>query len=473
MQKTVGTIPLHTHDTQIPPKVPGITPTDRQSIPQTRQRRIDAVIDIFVERHHPLLNLRIGRGEEIGPNPLHVAAGDAAAFVGDFDDDVFVVGSVGDDDFDGGVVGVDSVVFDSGSHGVFEEFEHDVVEVGWYVGEGHIQPPRDDNFRSIPILPRTHKRRIVNGPLDNLIRTRPTANDPHVTLHGRLPQTQILPDQDPNPNPRNIKPIQKGVRALHEFELHGIPPGLQFPLFHRRQLGPLALAAVVISREERPLPNRRAEFEGPPRHLDQDAPVSLVDVLQDPGEVPFFVEGGDDLGGGGEDFEEGGGVEVLDLLDGGHLGEEGDAGEVLDAVGEADGEFVAEEAGYLEEDEGGGFRGVVVGVVVVAVGGVAVGAVGVVAFLVVAGQDPVGHFVQEFAAAGLHERLEGGRRLGLYGVFVDQFLDFGGRVREGAVVDRGGRGRRRRGRGRRRGRARLRCGRHESFALQWTRLCFH
>lgn len=323
----------------------------------------------------------------------------------------------------------------------------------------HIQPPRDDNLRSIPILPRTHKRRIVNRPLDNLIGTRPTANDPHVTLHGRLPQTQILPDQDPNPDPRNIKPIQKGVRALHEFELHGIPPGLQFPLLHRRQLGPLALAAVVVSREERPLPDRRAEFEGPPRHLDQDAAVSLVDVLQDPGEVPFFIEGGDDLGGGGEDFEEGGGVEVLDLLDGGHLGEEGDAGEVLDAVGEADGEFVAEEAGHLEEDEGRGFRGVVVGVVA---GGV-VGVVGA-AFVAVAGQDPVGHFVQEFAAAGLHERLEGGRRLGLHGVFMDQLLDFGGRVREGAVVDRGGGGRSRRGS--RRGRARLRSGRHQSFARQ-------
>jgi len=45
-----------------------------------------------------------------------------------------------------------------------------------------------------------------------------------------------------------------------------------------------------------------------------------------------------------------------------------------------------------------------------------------------------GHFVEEFASAGFHERLEGGGRLGLARVVVDEVEDLGGVVWEEAVV---------------------------------------
>ena len=81
--------------------------------------------------------------------------------------------------------------------------------------------------------------------------------------------------------------------------------------------------------------------------MNQDAAMSFVNVFENLSEFLFLFGGGDDLVHG-DDVDEGGGVEVFDLLDGGHVLEEGDACEVLDAVGEADGEFVAEEAGDLE-----------------------------------------------------------------------------------------------------------------------------
>ena len=51
--------PLHAHDREIAPEVPRIAPTDRQSISQTGQRGIDAVVNVLVEGDHTLLYFRI------------------------------------------------------------------------------------------------------------------------------------------------------------------------------------------------------------------------------------------------------------------------------------------------------------------------------------------------------------------------------------------------------------------------------
>mmetsp|Transcript_36805 Transcript_36805/g.79443 ORF Transcript_36805/g.79443 Transcript_36805/m.79443 type:complete len:220 (+) Transcript_36805:588-1247(+) len=219
------------------------------------------------------------------------------------------------------------MIFHSGAHGIFEKFQHDVVQMSWDIGKCHIQPSRYDNLRSISILPRTHERRIINRPLHNLVRTRLTTYNPNIILHRRLSQTQILPYQNAYPNPRNVKPVQKRVRRLHQLELNGIPPHLYFFIGHG--LLPLALAPVVVSPQQRTFSYRRAEFERPPRHLDEHAAVSLVHVLQYLGEFAFpfllplarrrvFVHA--------QHLHEGRGVQFLHLLDRSHILQERHAG---------------------------------------------------------------------------------------------------------------------------------------------------
>jgi len=61
--KRVTLSPLHAHDREITPEVPRIAPTDRQSISQTGQRGIDAVVNVLVEGDHTLLYFRIGSRE--------------------------------------------------------------------------------------------------------------------------------------------------------------------------------------------------------------------------------------------------------------------------------------------------------------------------------------------------------------------------------------------------------------------------
>eukprot|EP00804_Cyclotella_cryptica_P020305 CCRYP_014048-RF/>CCRYP_014048-RF protein AED:0.47 eAED:0.47 QI:0/0/0/1/0/0/2/0/155 len=151
------------------------------------------------------------------------------------------------------------------------------------------------------------------------LRTRLTTNNSHIILHRRLPQTQILPNQHTYPNPRNIKPIQKGMRRLHQLKLHRIPTSRQIRT--RRRLGPV-IAPIVVTPQQHPPSYRGTQFKRPPRHLYQDTPVPLVNIFENGGKFGLPCElplARGRMFGHGEYFEEGGGVEFLDLLYGFHV----------------------------------------------------------------------------------------------------------------------------------------------------------
>lgn len=180
----------------------------------------------------------------------------------------------------------------------------------------HVQPSRDDNLRSIPVLPRAHERSIVDRALDDLVRTRLAADDADVILHRRLPQAQVLADEDAYAYAGDVEPVQERVGRFHQLELDGVPPYLDLGVGERR--APPARAVALP--EEGAVPYRRAQLERAPGHLDEHGGVALVDVLQDFGEsdLPRFLSVPLALGRGllvqRQYFEEGGGVQLLDLL---------------------------------------------------------------------------------------------------------------------------------------------------------------
>lgn len=112
---------LHTHDTQIPSKVPAIRSTNRQSVSQSCKGRINSVIISRVDRHHALLNGRVRSRKEVGPNLFHVGSRNATALVRYLDDDIFIVISVGNNYLDGWEITVDTMPVDSRSHAVLEQ----------------------------------------------------------------------------------------------------------------------------------------------------------------------------------------------------------------------------------------------------------------------------------------------------------------------------------------------------------------
>jgi hypothetical protein len=74
------------------------------------------------------------------PNERNGATRNSTAFVSDFDGDVFL--SLNNDNFDGRVWFIVSCIVakavDNGTKGVFEEFETDVGEMAWDIGEDKV-----------------------------------------------------------------------------------------------------------------------------------------------------------------------------------------------------------------------------------------------------------------------------------------------------------------------------------------------
>ena len=135
------------------------------------------------------------------------------------------------------------------------------------------------------------------------------------------------------------------------------------------------------------------QLERPPRHLHQNAGVALVDALQQPGEglLLLLVL---DLLVDRHQLQERRQVQVAHGLDGGHVHHQRDAVEIDDAMGQADGQLVTEEAGDLNQN--------------LLSGGVLVADVVLV------------RLVQELSPAGLHQRFEVCRGLRLLGVLPNK-----------------------------------------------------
>lgn len=92
----------------------------------------------------------LGEGPEVG----HDVAGDAAAAVGDADDDVFL--GLADGDLDGRrrrrrVVPVPHPLVDHRLHGVAQQFADDVFEVAEDVGEGGLEVPVDADLGDLHV----------------------------------------------------------------------------------------------------------------------------------------------------------------------------------------------------------------------------------------------------------------------------------------------------------------------------------
>ena len=258
--------------------------------------------------------------------------------------------------------------------------------MGRNVGEGQIQPTRDDHLGRIAIFSRAHEAGVVDRPPHNLIRTGPAADDSDVVLDRGLSQGEVLSDQDPNADAADVEPIQEVVRGLHLVELH-----------HRGtvgvdQVGRLGAGGTLDGAALDGGP----QLERPPRHLDQNAGVALVDALQHPGEglLLLLVL---DLLVDRHQLQERRQVQVAHGLDGGHVHHQRDAVEIDDAMGQADGQLVAEEAGDLDEDllRGGVLPVLPADVVLV-------------------------RLVQELSPSGLHQGFEVGRRLRLMGVLPNK-----------------------------------------------------
>lgn len=119
-------------------------PRDGQAVTEARQwrRRVEirrptavaAAAGIFVP-DGGLLHVGVGGGEQVGPNPRHVGALDAAAFVRDFDDHVFVAFAVGHHHSNWWRVLI-TVKLNGGPHRVLQQLQQDVVQVGRHVRKG-------------------------------------------------------------------------------------------------------------------------------------------------------------------------------------------------------------------------------------------------------------------------------------------------------------------------------------------------
>ena len=261
-----------------------------------------------------------------------------------------------------------------------------LTQVSGNVGEGQVQPTRDDHLGGIAVFSRAHETGIVNRPPNDLIRTGPAADDADVVLHRWLSQRQVLSNQYPNANPADVETVQKFVRALHLVEFH-----------HRRAIGIHQVGRLGTGRTvDRAALDGGPELEGPPRHLHQNAGVTFVDPLEEAGEglLLLFVL---DLLVDRYELQERREVQIPHGLDAGHVPHQRHAVQVDNPMGQPDGQFVTEEAGHLDQNLlGGGVLPILAGDVVL-----------------------VG-LVKEFPPTGLHECFEVGRRLGLMGVLPNE-----------------------------------------------------
>ena len=133
------------------------------------------------------------------------------------------------------------------------------TQVGRDVGESQIESSAHDDFGRIAVFARAHEGRVVNRAFHNFVRRRPRTNDPHVILDRRLAQRQILTDQDPDPDPTNVKPIKELVDLLLRFKFNVAP-----------------------------FPYGFAEFKRSSRHLDNDVGVTVVHPFEGTGHFIFL-----------------------------------------------------------------------------------------------------------------------------------------------------------------------------------------
>mmetsp|Transcript_19410 Transcript_19410/g.36229 ORF Transcript_19410/g.36229 Transcript_19410/m.36229 type:complete len:275 (-) Transcript_19410:471-1295(-) len=261
---------------------------------------------------HSLLYGRICCCEQIGPNLLNVTSWDTSTFVANFNDDIFIVTTIGNNDLDGWKVSVRSVPFNGGSHTIFQQFQHDVMQMGRNVREGQIQPTTHDNFRGVTVFPCTHKGRVVNGSFDNFVRRRDAANDTDVMIDGWLSQGQVLSNQDSNADTAQIKSIQKVVRFFH---------------FGKDVLGVHTVFGNMISK-----------FKRSPCHLYQNSRVAFVNPFDQSGKFGFAF-GGTYFLFVFDQFQKGLNVQLFDFLDGLHILHERDLFQILNPMCQSDGQF--------------------------------------------------------------------------------------------------------------------------------------
>mmetsp|Transcript_29005 Transcript_29005/g.43778 ORF Transcript_29005/g.43778 Transcript_29005/m.43778 type:complete len:245 (-) Transcript_29005:691-1425(-) len=207
INKGISTITLHTHNTNITTKIPCITPTNRQPIPQPRKRRIYTMIHIPRKSHHTFLYAWIGRSKQITPNLLHMTPWYTTPLIRHLDHHIFIFIPIGNNDTHGRIMIIHPMMLHRSPHGILQQFQQYIMQMRRYVRKSQIQSPTNNHFRCIPKLTTAHHTRIIHRMSHNLQWRRLMTNHADVILQRWLSQCQVLPCQHTYAHTGHVEPI--------------------------------------------------------------------------------------------------------------------------------------------------------------------------------------------------------------------------------------------------------------------------